>query len=163
MKLMILAGIMLSLFGCQGGPDTTYLEQDVLHLEAKIPLPGVNGRIDHLAYDTTGRRLFVAALGNNTIEVVNMANHTRIHTITGLHEPQGLRYIPSLGRLVAANGGDGACIFYDGRNYRELGRIPLGDDADNVRYYGSKVYVGYGSGAIAMIDPATMQKLGRSR
>jgi hypothetical protein len=159
MKMMILAGIILSLLGCQGGPDTMHLEKDVLHLQAKIPLPGVSGRIDHLAYDSAGHRLFVAALGNNTIEVVDLAKRSRFHTISGLHEPQGLRYIPAPGRLVVADGGDGACIFYDGQNYGELGRIALGDDADNVRFDGSRVYVGYGSGGIAVIDPVTMRRL----
>jgi len=151
---------MTLLLACQNGPDTSHLEKGLLHLEAKIPLPGVGGRIDHLAYDAAGRRLFVAALGNNTVEVVDLAGKTRMHTITGLHEPQGVQYLPSLGRLVVANGGDGACIFYDGGTYAEVGRVALGDDADNVRYDGSRVYVGYGSGGIAVIDPATMQKLG---
>jgi DNA-binding beta-propeller fold protein YncE len=136
------------------------LEKDLLHLEAKIPLPGVGGRIDHLAYDTAGRRLFVAALGNNTVEVVDLAGRKRLHSITGLHEPQGVQYLPSLGRLVVANGSDGTCVFYDSRTYAEVGRVALGDDADNIRYDGSRVYVGYGSGGIAVIDPVAMRKMG---
>jgi len=150
---------MTLLLACQHGPDTSHLEKDLLHLEAKIPLPGVGGRIDHLAYDTAGRRLFVAALGNNTVEVVDLSGRKRLHSIAGLHEPQGVQYLPSLRRLVVANGGDGACIFYDGGTYAELGRVSLGDDADNVRSDGSRVYVGYGSGAIAVIDPVAMRKL----
>src|SRR5690242_20353177 len=125
---------MTLLLACQHGPDTPHLEKDLLHLEAKIPLAGVGGRIDHLAYDTAGRRVFVAALGNNTVEVVDLAGGKRLHSITGLHEPQGVQYLPSLGRLVVANGGDGACVFYDGGTYAELGRVSLEDDADNVRY-----------------------------
>jgi hypothetical protein len=41
-----------------------------------------------------------------------------------------------------------------------LGRVSLGDDADNVRFDGRLVYVGYGIGAIAVIDPEAMQKVG---
>jgi chromate transporter len=43
-----------------------------LRLVQTIPLPGVQGRIDHLAVDVAGQRLFVAALGNNTVEVVDL-------------------------------------------------------------------------------------------
>jgi len=150
---------MTLLLACHNGPDTSHVEKDLLHLEAKIPLPGVDGRIDHLAYDAVGHRLFVAALGNNTVEVVDISTRMRLHSITGLHEPQGVQYLPTLDRLVVANGGDGACTFYDGKNYTETGRVALGDNADNVRFDGSRVYVGYGSGAIAIIDPAAMQKL----
>lgn len=151
---------LLLLVACHGGPDTTHLEKDVLHLEAKIPLSGVSGRMDHLAYDAAGHRVFAAALGNNSVEVVDLGAGSRVHSITGLHEPQGVLFVPSAGRLVVANGGDGACVFYDGRSYAELGRVALGDDADNVRFDGSRVYVGYGGGGIAMIDPASMQKVG---
>jgi DNA-binding beta-propeller fold protein YncE len=152
--------LLFLLLGCNGRPDTTHLGKDVLRLETKIPLRGVSGRIDHLAYDSAGHRVFVAALGNHTVEVVDLAARLRVHTISGLHEPQGVAYLPSLGRLVVADGGDGASIFYDGHSFSELGRVALGDDADNVRYDGQRVYVGYGSGGIAVIDPSTMQNVG---
>ena len=49
-----------------------------------IPLDGVEGRIDHLALDADNGRLYVAALGNNTVEVVDLAHGRRIDTIPGL-------------------------------------------------------------------------------
>jgi YVTN family beta-propeller protein len=151
---------LASIAACHDGPDPTHLEKDLLHLEAKIPLPKVSGRIDHLAYDSAGHRVFVAALGNNTVEVVDLANRKLIHSITGLREPQGVLYVPNLQRLVVANAGNGAVIFYDSRSYAELARVDLGDDADNLRFDGSHIYVGYGSGGIAVIDPATIRKVG---
>jgi len=163
MKSMSIGWLLLAFQACHNGPDTTYLQQDLLHLEAKIALPGVSGRIDHLTYDTAGHRLFVAALGNNSVEVIDLTNRKRIYSISGLHEPQGVQYLPLPGKLVVANGSDGVCIFYDGKEYKELGRVALGDDADNVRYDGSRVYVGYGSGSIAIIDPMVIQKLGDLR
>ncbi|MDO6432694.1 YncE family protein [Flavitalea sp. BT771] len=156
---MAVIPILLVLLSCNNRPDTTHLEKDILRLETKIPLPGVKGRIDHLAYDPAGHRGFIAALGNNTVEVVDLAGKTRAHTIPGLHEPQGVLYIPALQRLVVANGADGSCVFYNGQNYTEGGRVTLGDDADNVRYGGGRLYVGYGSGAIATIDPGQMKKM----
>ena len=44
-----------------------------LVLERTIPLPGVSGRIDHMAVDLRRGRLFVAELGNGTIDVVDLA------------------------------------------------------------------------------------------
>ena len=35
----------------------------ILQETARIPMPGVKGRIDHLAVDPAGKHLFVAALG----------------------------------------------------------------------------------------------------
>ncbi len=118
-----------------------------------IPLPGVEGRIDHLAADPAGKRLFVAALGNNTLEVVDLAAGKRVQSLGGLHEPQGIRYVASLHRLFVANGQSGDCVVFDADTYRELRRIELGDDADNVRYDAAagRIYVGYGSGAIAVL------------
>ncbi|MBS1602775.1 MAG: YncE family protein [Bacteroidetes bacterium] len=151
---------LLLLLSCQSGPDTSHLEKDLLRLQAKIALPGVGGRIDHLSYDEAGRRIFVAALGHNTVEVVDLATRARVYSITGLHEPQGVLYLASTGRLVVANGGSGDCVFYDGKSYTEQGKVALGDDADNIRSDGEKVYVGYGNGAIAVIESKTIRRLG---
>src|SRR5215472_2103204 len=43
-----------------------------LHLEKEIPLPGVWGRIDHFSADARGQRLFIAALENGTVEVLDI-------------------------------------------------------------------------------------------
>ena len=58
-----------------------------LRLETTIELPDVQGRIDHLSVDVKGQRLFVSALGNNTVEVIDLKAGKRVKTITGLQEP----------------------------------------------------------------------------
>lgn len=156
---MVLIWLVLSWMACRDRPAPTNPAMDLLHLEAKIPLPNVTGRIDHLAFDPSGRRLFVAALGNNTVEVVDLQAGRQVFSIGGLHEPQGVVWVPEKGRLVVANGGDGVCAFYDGRLYSELGKIDLGKDADNLRYERQRLYAGYGDGGIAIIDAGAMRKL----
>ena len=52
-----------------------------LTLVQKIPLLNVKGRIDHMAIDLQGRRLFVAALGNDTMEVVDLKAGRRARAI----------------------------------------------------------------------------------
>src|SRR6267142_559332 len=131
-----------------------------LVLEAKIPLGEVSGRIDHLAIDVKRQRLFVAELGNDTLGVVDLAAGKVLRTIAGLKEPQGVAYVPFADSVYVANAGDGSVCVLRGDDLASIGRIELGDDADNVRVDAqrSRVLVGYGKGALAVIDPASRAK-----
>jgi YVTN family beta-propeller protein len=125
-----------------------------LRLEKTIPLPNVQGRIDHMSIDVKNQRLFVAALGNNTVEVIDIEHGKRIHSIPGLREPQGVLYLPDVNRLYVANGEDGTLHIFDGSSYEPIKSMKLGDDADNIRFDVDKkhIYVGYGSGALAVMN-----------
>src|SRR3954454_8743797 len=91
-----------------------------LRLEKTIPLPNVQGRIDHMSIDVKNERLFVAALGNNTVEVIDIEHGKRIHSISGLREPQGVLYLTDLNRLYVANGDDGRLRIFDGSSYEPI-------------------------------------------
>src|SRR5438874_7330053 len=106
-------------------------QSEPLRQVGAVPLPGVQGRIDHLSIDLNNQRLFVAALGNNTIEVIDIRTAKRIHTINGLREPQGLLYVPTVDRLYAANRADGTFRIFDAASWKPLQTIELGADADN--------------------------------
>ena len=125
-----------------------------LRLEKTIELPDVQGRIDHMSVDVKGERLFVSALGNNTVEVIDAKAGKRIQTITGLQEPQGVLYVSGIDRLYVANSKDGSVRIFDGRSYAPIKTLDYGDDADNLRYDSDRkrIYVGYGGGAVAEID-----------
>jgi len=129
--------------------------------EASIPLPGTGGRIDHMAIDLARKHLFVAELGNGTLDVVDLAGGKVVHRITGLKEPQGVAYEPKSDLLAVANGGDGSVRFYSAGDFTPRGALALGDDADNVRIdeRNGHLLVGYGAGALAVIDPAGPRKL----
>jgi YVTN family beta-propeller protein len=125
-----------------------------LKLETTIPMAEVQGRIDHLSIDVKGQRLFVAALGNNSLEVIDLRENKRVHTINGLAEPQGIAYIPSVNRLFVANAKDGSVRAFDVDSWKILKSISYGDDADNLRYDPSNghIWVGYGGGALGEFD-----------
>jgi DNA-binding beta-propeller fold protein YncE len=127
-----------------------------------IPLPNVEGRIDHFGIDLTGHRLFMSALGNDTVEVFDLKTNQRLHTITGLHEPQGVIYDPASNRIFVANGDDGTCQVSDGTSYKLLDTIHLGSDADNVRLdaVSGTIYVGHGEGAIGALNASSGKELG---
>jgi DNA-binding beta-propeller fold protein YncE len=132
-----------------------------LVLEAKIPLGQVSGRIDHLGIDIKRQRLFVAELGNNSLGVVDLAAGKMLRTISDFSEPQGVAYVPFADSVYVANAGDGSVGVLRGDDLAPIGRIELGDDADNVRVdtQRNRVLVGYGKGALAVIDPATRTKM----
>src|SRR5262245_4741996 len=140
-------------------------EPTPLRLVQTIPLPNVEGRIDHMAVDLKDQRLFIAALGNNTVEVLDLRAGKRIRSITGLHEPQGVGFIPEFNKIFIANGKGGACDVFDASSFKLIKSVKFSDDADNIRYDAAarRVYVGYGSGGLGIIDAATGAKVSESR
>jgi len=132
-----------------------------LHLEKEIPLSGVEGRIDHFSADEGGQRLFIAALGNGSVEIVDIRKGERIAEIKGLDEPQGVYYDSKTGRLYVATGRDGKLRIYDGKSLSLQETLEFGNDADNVRYdrQTGDIWVGYGHGGLGIVDSAG-QKVG---
>jgi hypothetical protein len=55
--------------------QTSAQEKQALRLVRTIPLPEVTGRLDHMGMDLERKRLFVAAVTNNTLEVVVIVAH----------------------------------------------------------------------------------------
>jgi DNA-binding beta-propeller fold protein YncE len=127
-----------------------------LRLEKEIPLPDVQGRIDHFSVDASGQRLFIAALGNGSIEIVDTKRGERAAEIKGLAEPQGLYYDSKVGHLYVTTAGDGKLRVYDGKSLAPLQTLEFGRDADNVRYdrETGEIWVGYGSGGLGIVNSA---------
>jgi DNA-binding beta-propeller fold protein YncE len=146
--------LLLSLIGVSHYSFGQSAPSEPLELEAKIPMADVQGRIDHLSIDVKGQRLFVAALGNNSLEVVDLKENKLIHTINRLAEPQGIVYIPSSNRVFVANGKGGSVRAFDTATWKMLKSIPYGEDADNLRLDpgSGHIWVGYGGGALGEFD-----------
>lgn len=128
------------------------------------PGVGVPGRIDHMAYDPVTKRLFVAALENGTLEVLDLEHGRRVRSIVGLNRPQGAAVVPTWGCVAVACGGDGMLHVYNTRSLNEEKVIKVGPDADNVRYDAKSdtVLVTCGNtnnGAIAILEPRTWTRV----
>jgi len=158
-KHLALAVVIALAGNCLAAAESSGAE---LQLKQTIPLPGVEGRIDHLDLDAAGDRLFVCALGNNTADVLDLRKGERVHTISGLGSPQGLVYIAELDRLFVANDKGGICKIYDAKSFQTVGELNFKDDADNVRFDSAakKIYVGFGSGGIAVVNAADGKQIG---
>jgi hypothetical protein len=141
-----------------------------LQLTARIDLPNVDGRMDHMSVDLKGQRIFATAFDNHTLEVVDVQAGRRVSTIANLDEPEAAFFDASTNRLFVSSGGDGTVKMYDGGTLRLLKTVKYPADADNVRYdaRGKRVIVGYGGekflygraerqqgdGALAFMDSA---------
>jgi WD40 repeat protein len=150
MRRKILFGILPFLFAALVKAQAN----EPLKLEKTIQLLDVQGRIDHMSIDVKGQRLFVSALGNNTVEVIDLKAGKRANTISGLKEPQGVLFVANNGRLFVASSKDGTVKMFDGTSLKLLKTIEYDDDADNLRFDSNRqrVYVGSGDGALAELD-----------
>jgi DNA-binding beta-propeller fold protein YncE len=137
--------------------------QPPLTFSQTIELPGVEGRIDHLAFDSDRGHVFVAALGNNSVEVLDTQSGRHLKHLAGFEEPQGIAYLPDAHVIAVANGQGAGAQILDAVDFHVLRTVALGDDADNVRYDAAAkcFYVGYGGGALAAIDSASGRLIGR--
>lgn len=124
-------------------------------------MPGVTGRIDHFSADVPGKRLFVAALGNGSVEVLDLERGQLSAEIKDLKEPQGVCYDSATRQLYVATGGDGEVRIYDGKSLTLQSTLDFGDDADNLRLdpKSGDICVGFGDGGIGIIDSSN-QKAG---
>src|SRR3984893_3794833 len=127
----ILSILIILLSGCSHSPG---YGQNILKLEKEIPMPGVKGRIDHMDINLKDQVVYVAALGNNTLEVIDLRKGRIIHSIKGLEEPQGVGYIQQHEEIIVANAGNGDCYFYNAHSFEKLATIHLSSDADDIRY-----------------------------
>jgi DNA-binding beta-propeller fold protein YncE len=131
-----------------------------LKLTQTIVLPSVAGRFDHFAFDAAGDRLFVAATGNHSVEIVNVKTGARIESLTGLGKPHGLAWVPDQGKLFVADGTLAALKVFAGTPLKVIASLPLSDDADDMVYdpQTGLLYVGHGGsssnvpGRIAVVN-----------
>jgi outer membrane protein assembly factor BamB len=137
---------------------TSAAEPATLELVQTIPLKGAAGRLDHLALDTRGNRLFIANLSNNSLDVVDLKAGKLVKQVPRQRKIQGVAHVPDLDRIFVGNGVDGTCNVFDGKSYDLVGSIKL-DDADNVRYdtRTKQIYVGHADKALSAIDPKTLK------
>ena len=152
-----LAALLGLLLGCSSVGSRC----DPLEIAQTILLPSVEGGFDLMAVDLVGRRLFVAAEDNNTVEVLDLDRGEGVRSVGGIQEPKWVVYRPETHKLYVASGGTGAVKVIDSRTFEELLSIPFKEKANNLRFdpRTALLYVGVGKtfGAIGVIDTQTDQ------
>jgi DNA-binding beta-propeller fold protein YncE len=117
-----------------------------LQLVQTIPLPEIDGRIDHFSIDVKGKRAFLAALAKNTIEVVDLKAGRVTRTLSDFAKPQGVLFVPEFNKLFVATGADGAVKTLDGTSLAvtRTANVSLGADAIGYDPRSKEIYVGSG-------------------
>ncbi len=153
LRVILCCGLASLLFITGSNGQSSY-SSSYLTLVDSISIPHAAGRMDHLVYDERHHLIYVAALANNSIEILDLKNRKAIHSILGLHEPQGMAYLPLSNSIFVANGRDGECSIFNANTSQKITSIKLSGDADNVRRdsIDHLLYVGYGDGGIAVLD-----------
>jgi hypothetical protein len=156
MKTTIVAAVLV-LLGASYAPSQV---TSPLTLGRTFALPPGTGKFDHFAVDLQANRLFIAATGNHTVEILDLTSGKVTETITGLGKPHGLVWIPETSRLYASDGSQGDLKVFEGSPLKQARSIELSQDADDMVYdaKSSLLYVGHGGtdaanpGKVAVID-----------
>ncbi len=136
-------------------------EMETLRPLHTVPLPDVKGRFDHFSIDAKGQRLFVAALGNDTLEIIDLSAGKRLRSVPGMSKPTGVLYLAEPNQVLVANGDDGTLKVLSGTDYKVLQTLKAVADADNLRFDSTAkfAWLGYGGGALGTIDPKTPKQV----
>ncbi len=84
-----------------GQQTKTQRDAPLVFTEA-IPLEKRQGTFRSFCHGGGGR-LFVAALGSNAVEVINIGGRILDHAITGVPDPQGIAFAPEMNRIFVAD------------------------------------------------------------
>jgi DNA-binding beta-propeller fold protein YncE len=145
-----LAGLTAALLN----PSVAVAEPPPLERVQIIALKGPVGGMDHLALDAKRGRLFVANTVNNSLDVVDLKAGKLLKQVPGQGRVRGIDYSAQADRVFTGCGTGGVCNTLDGENYEVVKSVPLGDDADNVRYNPrtQRIYVVHADRELSVID-----------
>lgn len=127
---------------------------EVLKELKDVTVPNIEGSVQHMAADVKGNRIFLAATGNNTIEIFDSQTLEHLNTITGLSQPQDLVFLPESQQLLVSNAADGTLRRYDTKTFKLIDSKSMGGDANRIHITPNGKYVicGWGVGGLAVVD-----------
>jgi WD40 repeat protein len=148
--LLTLIGSISAIIGQTNDNSASVL----LELSTSIPITNVTGRIGHIAYNSKQQLIYVAALSNNTVEIVDMQNKKKLPSLKPFNQPEGLAYVSTGDLLFVACLGDGLCKIFDVNTNKEVNSQRLGGSVNTIRFSAlqQKIFIGYGDGSISIYD-----------
>jgi hypothetical protein len=125
---------------------TSAQEKQTLRLVQSIPLPGVKGRLDHIGVDLGKKRLFVAAAGNNSLEVVDLTGGKVIKSLTGFKDTQDALFLGRDFNKMYVSSLDGHLRVFQGGTFWLVQDFKIEPDSNRLFYDPTTnlVYFGYG-------------------
>ncbi len=126
--------------------QTCAQEKQALRLVQTIPLPGVKGRLDHMAVDLESKRLFVAAVANNSLEVVDLTGGKVIKSLTGFNDTQDALFLGGEFNKLYVASLDGHLRVFQGETFWLVQDFKIEPDSNRLFYDSTTnlIYFGYG-------------------
>ncbi len=121
-------------------------DKPTLRLVQTIPLSGVSGRLDHMAVDLEKKRLFVAAVANGTLEVLDLDAEKVINRISGIKDTQDALFLGGQFNKLYVSSLDGTLRIFQGETFRLIQALKLEPDPNRLLYDPATdlIYFGYG-------------------
>src|SRR3984893_6587667 len=121
-------------------------DKPTLRLVQTIPLSGVSGRLDHMAVDLEKKRLFVAAVANGNLEVLELDGGKAINSISGIKDTQDALFLGGQFNKLYVSSLDGTLRIFQGETFRLVQALKLEPDPNRLLYDPATnlIYFGYG-------------------
>jgi hypothetical protein len=121
-------------------------EKQNLRLVQTIPLPGVTGRLDHMGVDLEKKRLFVAAVANNTLEVVDLTGGKVIKSLAGFKDTQDALFLGGEFNKLYVSSLDGHVRVFQGESFWLVRDFKIEPDPNRLFFDPATklIYFGYG-------------------
>jgi hypothetical protein len=140
-------------------------EERGLRLVQTIPLPGVKGRLDHMGIDLEKKRLFVAATGNNSLEVVDLTGGKVLKSLAGFKDTQDALFLGGDFNKLYVSSLDGHVRVFQGETFWLVHDFKVEPDPNRLFYdpTANLIYFGYGGenagfneyGRVGILQPRT--------
>ncbi len=102
-----------------------------LKLVGTTDLPDISGDVDHLAIDTAGERLFLAAEDNGTLRVIDLKTGKLERTVKGFNTPHSILYLPDAKELYVTDGSKAVQVL-DSETFQVKRSIATTPGADSI-------------------------------
>ena len=160
-KIAILFAFILMIISVFAQNNTQTSE---LKLVKTITLSNVKGGFDLMAADIAGKRLFVSAQDNHTVEVIDLAGMKPIVSLSGFQEPKWVAYRPESKRLYVATALDAKVTVVDSRTFKTIKSFQFKEKCNGLRFDATtnRLYVGVGKtfGSLGIIDVSKDEIIG---
>lgn len=129
--LAVLAACLLA--GCSG-PSQAPASALPLKQVQDIALPGGATRLDYQSIDAAAHRLYIAHLGDGTVEAVDLDKAAVAGTVQDVPSAHGVMAAPDRHTLLAAASGANEVAFIDPATLKVTLRVKSGDLPDGIAY-----------------------------
>jgi DNA-binding beta-propeller fold protein YncE len=99
-----------------------------------VRLPGRSSRFDYQSVDASGRRLYVAHLGDSALDVIDVDALTVVATVPDIADVHGVLAVPEIGRVFASATGTNELVTLDASTGQVVARTPTGEFPDGIAF-----------------------------